>query len=65
MGEAELFVIRNINIPALPKSWIIVFQSLELRDTITCVSITCVSITCVSITRGEIAKGFQPWMECA
>ena len=43
IGEAELFVIRNINIPALPKSWI-VFQSLGLRDT---------------ATRGEIAKGFQ------
>ena len=45
IGEAELFLIRHIDIPAFAKSWI-VFQSLGLRD---------------ASTRREIANGFQPW----
>ena len=45
IGEAELFLIKNPDIPSLPKSWIVI-RVLGLFD---------------RSIREELARGFQPW----
>ena len=45
IGEAELFLIKNRDIPSLTKSWIVI-RVLGLFD---------------GLIREELARGFQPW----